>query len=61
MAMSQKVYQQTADILAGELALADSEDKRLVIRNLMFSLADMFKQDNDRFDRDRFYQAVGME
>ena len=59
--MSRKHYVQAAAILAGERALADTDAQRRQIDNIVRSMADMFKRDNGRFDRQRFYSACGME
>ena len=59
--MSRKTYIEAAAILAGERALARDDHERRTIDNIARSLADMFKQDNGRFDRQRFYAACGME
>jgi len=35
-------------------------EKQRVVRNITYSLADVFARDNPRFDRENFYRAVGM-
>lgn len=60
---SQKDYQKMADILAGEIACYPNDidvDIRLAIRRVALSTADMFAQDNPRFNRARFYVACGL-
>lgn len=62
MAMSKKHYVKTAAILAGERAIvthALDESARIAISAITYSLADMFAQDNPRFDRATFYAAAG--
>lgn len=58
MAMTRKHYRRIADILTVEFANASSRAERLTVRNITYLLADIMKQDNPRFDRDRFYNAV---
>jgi hypothetical protein len=58
--MSRKHYRQFAEILAAELALATDDGERRLVRDITFSLADVFKRDNSNFDRQRFYRAVGI-
>lgn len=58
--MSRKHYQKVADILAGELAYYPSAPVHHTVRRIALSLADMFKQDNARFDRAKFYAACGL-
>ncbi len=58
--MSRKHYIAVAAILAGERALATTDAERRNVDNIARSLADVFKRDNGRFDRQRFYDACGM-
>lgn len=58
--MSRKHYVKVAAILAGDLATCANDAERNKVKGIAHSLADMFKQDNSAFDRDRFYSAVGM-
>lgn len=61
---TRKHFEKTAAILAGERALAQNsgnEGARLAVASITFSLADMFAQDNPRFDRAAFYRAAGMD
>lgn len=60
--MTRKDYEKFATMLAGELALArcTDGDRGHRIRGVILSTADIFAQDNARFDRDRFYQACGL-
>lgn len=61
MAMSRKHYERVAAILAGEMALTrDVPTSREIVRRTALSLADVFAQDNPRFDRTRFYTASGV-
>ena len=59
--MSRKHFEAVAAILAGERALATTAAERRRIDNIARSLADVFKRDNGRFDRQRFYNACGVE
>ncbi len=59
--MSRKHYVAVAAVLAGERAMARDDHERRTVDNIARSVADVFKQDNGRFDRQRFYAAVGME
>lgn len=59
--MTRKDYQLIANRLAGEYAVtADNLGNHLAVRNVVLGLADAFAQDNPRFDRAKFYQAVGL-
>ena len=58
--MSRRHFEAVAAILAGERAMATTDAERRSIDNIARSLADVFKRDNGRFDRDRFYSACGM-
>lgn len=58
--MTRKHYRQFAEILAADLAVAATDAERRVVRNIALSLADVLKRDNSRFDRQRFYDAVGI-
>ena len=57
--MSRKHFEAIAAILAAEYAIAP-EAAKLSIRALIMSLADNFKQENPRFNRERFYVAAGI-
>ena len=57
--MSRKHFEAIAAILAAEYAIAP-ESAKLTLRNLIMSLADNFKQENPRFNRERFYVAAGI-
>ena len=59
MSMTKKDYIDVASVLAGDLAAAGPGEKR-VVRNIALSLADKFTQANSRFDRAKFYTAVGL-
>lgn len=59
--MTKRDYIRFAAMFAGELALAKGEVAReVVVRNLILSTADLFAQDNARFDRGVFYIACGL-
>lgn len=53
--MTKKHYIQIAVIL--RWSIADPYDRSVVARQM----ADMFQKENPRFDRDKFYNAVGLE
>ena len=55
--MSRKHYIQVAKVLAAEYAISGPTAK-IAVRNIAYSLADAFCQDDARFDRQRFYDAV---
>lgn len=72
--MHSQDYERIAEMLSGELRLAEvsvrgfsDEEQRLgyarrtTVVRITLSLADIFKQDNANFDRERFYAAVGIE
>lgn len=54
-------YRAIAEILAGDLATSANEGERLKVRGITLSLADYFARENQRFVRDRFYAAVGID
>lgn len=62
--MNKTHYEKVAALLAGELALARTSacpaQTQRVVTNIAYSLADIFASDNRLFDRDRFYQSIGM-
>jgi hypothetical protein len=65
--MSRKHYRKIAATFAAEVTmirhLSDSDAKRSAaysVRNLILSLADVLRADNDRFRRDAFYEACGL-
>lgn len=65
MAMSRKDYQKFAALFAGEMAVAASRYEPILeeirtLQNLVMSTADIFAQDNPRFNREKFYDASGM-
>lgn len=61
--MSSKTnYERHAAMFAGEMALARHMKNNvavLQIRHIIASTADIFAQENPRFDRAKFYQASG--
>ena len=59
--MSRKHYIATAEVLAIERKQATTDGERQAIDNIARGLADVFKRDNGRFDRERFYYACGAE
>jgi len=50
-------YKRIANILGGDYACADSAG-RAALFCATLSLADYFKQENENFDRGKFYAAV---
>lgn len=59
--MTRKDYTKFAALFAGEWTLAKSTGEpgvMLTVRNIVFSTADIFAADNERFNRSVFYQAV---
>jgi hypothetical protein len=54
-------YRAIAEILAGDLATSATPEERRKVRGITLSLADYFARDNERFVRDRFYAAVGID
>jgi predicted secreted Zn-dependent protease len=59
--MTRKHYVEIAAVLAGDNASAASDAERTRIAKITFSLADVFKRDNARFDRSQSYGAVSPE
>lgn len=61
--MIRKDYIAFRNLLAGEMAVARSNDlnAQATVRNIILSVADVFAQNNPRFDREKFYQACGMK
>lgn len=61
MAMSRKDYEAIAAALKGVIEdAADGHETVNAINDAAERLADVFADDNDRFDRARFMQAVGV-
>ena len=59
--MSKKLYERTAAVLLAETAVTTRDlAARRTVENITYSLADIFAQDNPRFDREKFYEAAGM-
>ena len=60
--MSRKHYTEAASILATERDRSSDSPRTLAtLDRVARDLADMFKRDNGRFDRARFYAACGIE
>jgi hypothetical protein len=55
-----KDYRAIAAILAGDLATSTNEETRLKVRAIALSLADYFARNNARFNRQQFYETVGI-
>lgn len=61
--MTRRDYVKFADLLAGELALANTAGDYVSarqIRMIAYGMADICAQDNPNFDRQRFYDAIGL-
>jgi hypothetical protein len=60
--MTQRHFEAIAAILAGDLALAESEGESAAyrIRGVILSLAEYFASENPRFKRSTFYLACGL-
>lgn len=59
--MTARNYNAIAAILAGELAVhRHNELATQVVVNIAYSMADYFARTNPRFDRAKFYTAVGI-
>lgn len=56
--MSKQDYVRIAAVLRAEHAIASDEGCEHHIENVVASLADVFLQDNPRFDRATFYGAA---
>lgn len=57
--MTRKHFEAIAKVLAAEYAITnDNPAARFSVNVIMYSLADVFFQENPRFDRQRFYNAV---
>ena len=56
--MSKEDYQTVALVLNAELSI--TPDANNTVRSITYSLADVFQQDNPRFNREIFYGAVGI-
>jgi hypothetical protein len=52
--MTRKTYREAAEVIRAARELPDREQLIAVVEGL----ADMFKRDNSRFDRERFRDAV---
>jgi hypothetical protein len=52
--MTRKTYREAAEVIRAARELPDREQLTAVVEGL----ADMFKRDNSRFDRERFRDAV---
>lgn len=60
MSMTRKHFEEIAAILAGDLATSTSPAEIRKVMGITYSLADFCYRQNPRFDRDRFYTAVGI-
>lgn len=58
---SRKDYVALAEVIAGEVACANTNERVRACSNIARSMADVFKRDNSRFDRARFYAACGLD
>jgi len=55
---SRKDYERVAALLGSELAPFRVSLERRAIERVVVRFADMFGEDNPRFDRDRFLRAI---
>ena len=58
--MSRKHYIEVAKVIQDQMLLNGGQRTETVLKAVAESLADMFKQDNPRFDRSRFMDACGL-
>lgn len=60
--MTRKDYVKFAALFAGEVALSKQDGivAEGTIKSIIYSTADIFAQDNPRFDRQKFYAASGL-
>jgi hypothetical protein len=58
--MTRKHFEAIAAVLAGDYASAANAGERNKVRGIALSLADVFAGTNPRFNRSRFYVAVGL-
>jgi hypothetical protein len=55
-------YESIAAILAAEISVnRHNPDVVMAVRNIVLSIADMYRRDSSRFNRSRFYRAAGLE
>jgi hypothetical protein len=60
--MSRKDYREFAEIISAEISVRrDTPAAVEAVKSIAYSMADVFKRDNSRFDRERFYTACGIE
>jgi hypothetical protein len=62
--MTKALFEKMAALFFGEMAIARSQRSRVVmtsVRAIILSTADIFAQSNERFDRERFYLASGLD
>jgi hypothetical protein len=59
MSVSSKTYIQVAELLAYRRLAARGNGSRQVT-HITAGLADIFEKDNPQFDRERFYNAIGV-
>lgn len=58
--MTRRLFNRIAKSLSGDYAIAATANERKIIRNVAYSLADIFAQEDSAFDRERFYQVIGL-
>lgn len=56
--MHTRDYEAIGSVLAGEFAICNDKVAKRSIWRVTLSIADKFAQDNDRFDREKFYTYV---
>ena len=58
--MTRKHYQATADVIRGQLTHHPRPNWNGAVATIARRMADLFANDNDRFRRDLFYAACGL-
>ena len=57
--MTKRHFERIAATINGDLACAANDSARVAIFRIALSLADIFAQENERFNRTAFYSACG--
>lgn len=61
MAMSRKNYEEMASVIRVNAMFINTDDERRFLIRVMKDMAIVFKKDNSRFDRTRFFSACGFD
>jgi hypothetical protein len=62
MTSTARDYESIAAVLAAEIAVnRHNPDVVMAVRNIVLSIADVYRRDSSRFNRSRFYRAAGLE